>query len=270
MGEEKVHYSDYRNLSNLEGHRDGQSKDEALGVTINAVILLVLLRNGGYFGPKETPYGAVLSPQEKLIAGVIVHLQEGIRFNLHQIMEVEKTNMSCLSMPQNKEVGAAIFPTLLLLNHSCESNTLRLNINGNQVLLVAKRSIKAGEEVTDNYGIHHLTYPLEERQEKLHKGFKFCCWCDACQKDFPRMKSLRTQLPENIEDKFDKMREEIMELFRKNKLGECKQMSLDMVKLLEKAVIPQPHRNYEMASLGLLSCLWALHGNKGEDEKKRK
>ena len=29
-------------------------------------------------------------------------------------------------------------------------------------------------------------------------------------------------------------------------------------------------RNYEMASLGLLSCLWALHGNKGEDEKKRK
>ena len=79
---------------------------------------------------------------------------------------------------------------------------------------MAKRSIKAGEEVTDNYGIHHLSYPLEERQEKLHKGFKFCCWCEACQKDFPRMKSLRTQLPENIEDKFDKMREEIMELFR--------------------------------------------------------
>ena len=58
--EEKVHFSDYKNLSNLEGHRykqikkktylkkyfcrDGQSKDEALGVTINSVILLVLLR----------------------------------------------------------------------------------------------------------------------------------------------------------------------------------------------------------------------------------
>jgi len=42
--EEKIHYSDYRNLSNLEGHRDNQSKDEALGVTINVVILLVLLR----------------------------------------------------------------------------------------------------------------------------------------------------------------------------------------------------------------------------------
>ena len=93
------------------------------------------LRNGGYFGPKETPYGAVLSAQEKQMAAVIVHLQvgllaemrycqtciwlncdflgkkafcvkctlqEGIRYNLHQIMEVEKTNISCLSMPQNK------------------------------------------------------------------------------------------------------------------------------------------------------------------------
>merc|ERR1711963_142086 len=99
--EDKVCFSDYKNLSNLEGHRDEQSKDEALGVTINSVILLVLLRNGGYFGPKETPYGAVLSAQEKQMAAVIVHLQEGIRYNLHQIMEVEKTNISCLSMPQN-------------------------------------------------------------------------------------------------------------------------------------------------------------------------
>ena len=32
-------------------------------------------RHGGYFGPKETPYAAVLSAQEKQIAGVIVHLQ---------------------------------------------------------------------------------------------------------------------------------------------------------------------------------------------------
>ena len=32
----------------------------------------------------------------------MIFLQEGIRYNLHQIMEVEKTNVSCLSMPQNK------------------------------------------------------------------------------------------------------------------------------------------------------------------------
>ena len=42
--EETYHFSDYRTLASLEGHRDEQSKDEMLGVTINAVILLVLLR----------------------------------------------------------------------------------------------------------------------------------------------------------------------------------------------------------------------------------
>ena len=44
----------------------------------------------------------------------MIFLQEGIRYNLHQIMEVEKTNVSCLSMPQNKWV------MLLMLAFSCE------------------------------------------------------------------------------------------------------------------------------------------------------
>ena len=42
--EETYHFSDYRTLASLEGHRDEQSNDEKLGVTINTVILLVLLR----------------------------------------------------------------------------------------------------------------------------------------------------------------------------------------------------------------------------------
>ena len=70
-----------------------------------------------------------------------------------------------------------------------------------QVLMVAKRRIAAGEEISDNYGIHHLSLTVEERQEALLKGFAFCCWCTGCQKDFPRMKSLRSQLPEELEDK---------------------------------------------------------------------
>jgi len=268
--EDVCHYSDYRNIANLEGHRDRQSNDEALGVTINAVILLVLLREGGYFGKKETSYGGCMSSQETVLASILIHLQEGLRYNLHTVNEVVSTNMTGLSMPQTKETGTALFPTLLLLNHSCDTNTLRLNVNGNQVMMVAKRSIKAGEEVTDNYGIHHLSYSLDERQEKLLKGFCFCCWCNACQKDFPRMKSLRTQLPEDVEDKYDRMREDIKELFRKGLLSDCLKTSLNMVKLLEAAVIPMPHRNYEMAGLGLLSCLWRLYGNKGEEETARR
>ena len=89
--------------------------------------------------------------------------------------------------------------------------------------------------------------------------------------------------------------ETIYSVFRKGKLQDCFLMSVQMIKLLEKAVIPAPHRslilfnkthhslvsinsfskydlfrNYEMAGLGLLSCLWALHGNKGEDAQARR
>ena len=103
--EEKVHYSDYKNLSNLEGHRykkkgqDSQLKFFPAGTASRrtrhwelpstlssswcssgkrsekSIVTTHLPRHGGYFGPKETPYAAVLSAQEKLIAGVIVHLQ---------------------------------------------------------------------------------------------------------------------------------------------------------------------------------------------------
>ena len=127
--------------------------------------------------------------------------------------------------------------------------------------MVAKRKIKAGEEVSDNYGIHYLSMTVEERQEALLKGFAFCCWCTACQKDYPRMKSLRTQLPEDVEDKFDKKRDDIKEMFRKGKHEDCLRLSKEMIELLETAVIPSPHRNYELAALSLLSCLWKLYGN---------
>jgi len=265
--DDKMGWQDYRNIVNLVAHRDRQTTNEMLGVAITTVILIVLLRHGGYMGTKETPYGATLSQKEAHLANIIVHIQEGMRYNLHTTNEVECSNMSALSMPKTKETGSALFPTLLLLNHSCDTNTLRLNTGGNQVMLVAKRSIKCGEEITDNYGIHHLSLPVDERQEKLMQGFAFCCWCQACQKDYPRMKSLKSQLPEEVEDKYDVMRDQIKEMFRKGQLTECYNISIQMIQLLEKAVIPPPHRNYEMASLGLLSCLWALYGNKGEGRK---
>jgi len=260
---EQCHYSDYRNVFNLTAHRDRKNSDELLSLSIRTVMFIVLLRHGGYLGTKETAYGATLSQAEAHLAGVIFHIQEGIQYNLHSVDTVKPSQLSGITAPQTNCVGSALFPTLLLLNHSCDQNTLRLNINGNQVMMVAKRKIKAGEEVSDNYGIHYLGMTLDERQEALFKGFAFCCWCEACQKDYPRMKSLRTQLPEDMEDKFDKKRDDIKEMFRKGDHEECLKLSKEMIELLEKGVVPIPHRNYELGALCLLSCLWKLHGNKG-------
>jgi len=254
-------FSDYKNLFNLTAHRDRKTKDELLSLSIRTAIFLVLLRYGGYLGDKETPYAATMSQSEAHLCDIIFHIQEGIQYNLHCVDTVSPSTMSGITTPHTTTVGSALFPTLLLLNHSCDQNTVRLNINGNQVMMVAKRRIKAGEEVSDNYGIHYLSMTVEERQDSLLKGFAFCCWCVGCQKDYPRMKSLRTQLPEDVEDKFDKKRDDIKEMFKKGKHEECLKLSKEMIELLEAAVIPFPHRNYELAALCLLSCLWRIYGN---------
>ena len=77
--------SDYRNVFNLTAHRDRKTPDELLSLSIRTAMFVVLLRHGGYFGPKETPYGAVMSQAEAVVAGVLFHTQEGVTYNLHQV-----------------------------------------------------------------------------------------------------------------------------------------------------------------------------------------
>ena len=77
--------SDYRNIINLEAHRDRKTKDELLSLTIRSVMFVILLRHGGYFGQKETPYGLALSKAEATIADIVFCIQEGIQYNLHQV-----------------------------------------------------------------------------------------------------------------------------------------------------------------------------------------
>ena len=42
---------------------------------IRSVLLVVLLRHGGYFGEKETPFAAEMSEQELTMARIAFHIQ---------------------------------------------------------------------------------------------------------------------------------------------------------------------------------------------------
>ena len=112
------------------------------------------------------------------------------------------------------DIGAGCYPTTIFFNHSCAPNTVRINQgkrvslrwynNGLcntfifQVVYVAKRNIKKGDQVTDCYGIHHLYMKREERQEALKKGYVFECTCEACLKSFGTLAALPATLPPNI------------------------------------------------------------------------
>merc|ERR1719309_1941955 len=113
------HWSDYRGLYYLEGHRSERTQDDHLSVSVRSTILLVLLRYGGYFGKKSSPYGVQMSQAEEHIGQLLYHIQEGIQYNPHRVDELETSNLSGLAPPKIKEIGTSLFPTLLLLNHSC-------------------------------------------------------------------------------------------------------------------------------------------------------
>ena len=74
-------------------------------------------------------------------------------------------------------IGAAINPTLAMINHSCDSNYGRVwNLESNQVLAFATRPILKGQEITDGYSGIFSNIPLEDRTE-IHSRYHFDCLC---------------------------------------------------------------------------------------------
>ena len=65
---------------------------------------------------------------------------------------VADSSLSGVSAPHTQEFGSALFPTLLLLNHACDTNTLRINMDGNKVNTVQRH---LGYSVLNNVDINH-------------------------------------------------------------------------------------------------------------------
>ncbi|XP_064093706.1 SET and MYND domain-containing protein 4-like [Macrobrachium nipponense] len=82
-----------------------------------------------------------------------------------------------------KDVGAGIFPTLALINHSCDAN-LKFYTFGRTMVVRAIRPIQAGEELTVAYGTCFENSNLLERRRMLVK-YQFTCSCEACVNDWP-------------------------------------------------------------------------------------
>merc|ERR1719322_1222337 len=84
--------------------------------------------------------------------------------------------------------ATAVFPTLALLNHSCDPNITKV-FSGTTVYVVAGRNINKGEEVTENYFPFYTVIPLEERRDFLSSHYKFDCLCLACDNNYPLIAS---------------------------------------------------------------------------------
>ncbi|RXG60756.1 SET and MYND domain-containing protein 4 [Armadillidium vulgare] len=82
------------------------------------------------------------------------------------------------------ELGGGIYPTISLINHSCNPNVFRYYI-GKNCIVRATKVIRTGEQLLINYGSLSAMLGRESRRAVLKKFYKFDCDCIACEENWP-------------------------------------------------------------------------------------
>ena len=164
----------------------------------HAYYLVTILKSLGFF---ENNNDNAFEEEHLAIGALLNHYIKISDDNCHEISE--------LSLPRSgrpssfdelfqeveeviQVVGVAIYPRMSLFNNCCDVNTVKYQ-QGKQEVLVAKRDIAEGEEISDFYGEHFFQSDKWSRKAAL--GFP--CACRACREGW----SLLEELPRfNVEE----------------------------------------------------------------------
>lgn len=122
-------YDDYYNVFFLCRNESLREKRELLHYACMAIYLLRLLKFSNYF-PFETKDEQLLD-EEAYIGGLLLRHLQLLQFNAHEISELknisnvssEVTNL--FTKYENTTIGAGLYPTLALFNHSCDPSIVR-------------------------------------------------------------------------------------------------------------------------------------------------
>eukprot|EP00095_Tigriopus_kingsejongensis_P006087 maker-scaffold712_size108441-snap-gene-0.33 protein:Tk06087 transcript:maker-scaffold712_size108441-snap-gene-0.33-mRNA-1 annotation:"set and mynd domain-containing" len=201
---------DYQSMASLVKHQASRTPAKHFWILVTACLNLRQLQMAGYFrikagqameepGPRfDPPLTTKLTPDMKLIGTLLVHFLELLQFNTHSVVETcfaavppstEWIQLNLFPSRQSYSLGVGIFPTFALLNHSCGPNVFKC-FTGNQVVVMASQNIRKGEEVCENYHPHHHFMDKAYRSAWLKEHYNFLCACQACENDWPTLKTL--------------------------------------------------------------------------------
>lgn len=82
-----------------------------------AVFLTELVKKKGYFGEKP------IDEDVTFIGGLMLHNLQLLQYNSHEVFDFLKSKQN--NARQTVEIGAGLFPTLALFNHSCNPGIVR-------------------------------------------------------------------------------------------------------------------------------------------------
>ncbi|XP_077276488.1 protein-lysine N-methyltransferase SMYD4 [Temnothorax americanus] len=185
---------DYANaFYNLVTHEDKRLPEDIFHRAYMAAWLFRLLRASEYLpeNVKTTDSAdSKLSDEELFIAGLLLHNLQLLQFNSHEISElVRPKEEKTLAKAKSVFIGGGVYPTVAMLNHSCNPGVIRYFI-GTTMIVRAVRTIGAGEEISENYGPIFTTMPESERKRKLRVQYWFDCNCEACSGHWPLLDEL--------------------------------------------------------------------------------
>ncbi|XP_012521783.1 SET and MYND domain-containing protein 4 [Monomorium pharaonis] len=168
---------DYRTVFHLETHCADVEPNMNLIRTAEAIFLAKCLI--WVLGKMD-----IVCTRETLIllAVAMLHHLQAINCNAYEIVENVHDEATHVWDPRN--VGAAIYSTVSLVNHSCYPNVVRHSYPNGIVVVRALRFIGKGCEILDCYGPHFLSENKLNRREILWKKYRFLCGCVACKQNW--------------------------------------------------------------------------------------
>ena len=170
-GSPTPYLNDYDSVYALVDHSNDFTLEDSLNYSLVASLLLVLTQNLGLVKNQNK--------DNELLGGVLLkHILQLIG-NGHAISATENIEHSFGLAFEDKRIATAIYPTVSLMNHSCDPNVSAVYDKGLLIVRAAK-PIPEGQEVMNCYGPHCKRMSTKERQIALMEQYFFKCECNPC------------------------------------------------------------------------------------------
>ncbi len=264
---------EWRFLCSLVGHEEAMPPEERLIIATRAVATVKSLRSTGFIASSSSS-SSEEEEQLLLLSLLLYQTQFRVAHNVHTVYAPAGEVSGDIPL---RPIGTAVYRALTLMNHSCCQNTAKYyddGPGGATVLVVAKRTIRVGEEVTNTYGPHHTRDTRQVRRERLRTGYKFECRCEACLQDYPTLSALQdAPVKKGLSRQLEKVLSAYRRCFAARDFKGALASVCDCLRRLDAAVasgtIAFPHIKYGMAEVALDSCWWAMVKEEEEERKKR-
>jgi len=177
-----VYLGGYVSLYGLLSHSESRSPAELFQYALLAVWLTDILYRTAFSGAGSD------DKEHAMVGGVVLRFLQIVTCNGVEVTELQLADTLHRSHPVS--VGLALYPTVSLLNHSCDP-VLELIFYGDRCAVRAVQNTRAGRQLFVDYGHVYYVVGRAERRAALSRQYHFDCQCAACCADW----ALKSQLP---------------------------------------------------------------------------